>query len=37
MRRPEPIESVQVRALAAYDEIFGVDLGQAPGLLEVAS
>jgi hypothetical protein len=35
--RPEPVESVQVRDLAAYDEIFGIDLGQQPTLVEVAS
>lgn len=36
VRRPEPVEAVQVRDLAAYDEIFGIDLSQ-PTLLEVAS
>lgn len=35
--RPEPDEAVEVRDLAAYDEIFGIDLGQQPALLEVAS
>jgi hypothetical protein len=38
VHRPEPLESVEVRDLAAYDEIFGIDLGQQPDLvLEVAS
>jgi hypothetical protein len=37
VHRPEPLESVEVRDLAAYDEIFGIDLGQQPALLEVAS
>jgi hypothetical protein len=38
VHRPEPEEAVQVRDLAAYDEIFGIDLGQQPNLvLEVAS
>lgn len=30
--------SMQIRDLTAYDEIFGIDLGQQPaGLLEAAS
>ncbi|MET3351138.1 UNVERIFIED_ORG: hypothetical protein ABID57_002844 [Arthrobacter sp. UYEF1] len=38
VHRPEPEEAVEVRDLAAYDEIFGIDLGQQPNLvLEVAS
>ncbi|QCO99604.1 hypothetical protein FCN77_20185 [Arthrobacter sp. 24S4-2] len=37
VHRPEPEEAVQVRDLAAYDEIFGIDLGQHPALLEAAS
>ena len=37
VHRPEPAEAVQVRDLAAYDEIFGIDLGQQPARLEVAS
>jgi hypothetical protein len=37
IHRNEPLESVEVRDLAAYDEIFGIDLGQQPALLEVAS
>jgi transposase len=38
VRRPEPEEAVQIRDLAAYDEIFGIDLGQDPAvLLEAAS
>jgi hypothetical protein len=38
VHRAEPLESVEVRDLAAYDEIFGIDLDQqSPVLLEVAS
>jgi hypothetical protein len=40
VHRPEPEEAVEVRDLAAYDEIFGIDLGQWPDpdlVLEVAS
>jgi hypothetical protein len=36
VHRPEPGEAVQVRDLAAYDEILGIDLSQ-PTLLEAAS
>ena len=35
--RPEPVEAVQVRDLAAYDEIFGIDLGQPNLILDVVS
>ncbi|MET3810926.1 hypothetical protein [Arthrobacter sp. UYEF3] len=38
VHRPEREEAVQVRDLAAGDEIFGIDLGQKPNLvLAVAS
>jgi hypothetical protein len=37
VHRPEPEEAVEVRDLAAYDEIFGIDLGQPSLVLEVAS
>lgn len=30
VHRPEPEEAVQVRDLSAYDQIFGIDLGQQP-------
>lgn len=33
VHRAEPLESVEVRDLAAYDEIFGIDLGQQPDLI----
>jgi hypothetical protein len=38
VHRLKPVEAVQIRDLAAYDEIFGIDLGPQPaGLLETAS
>jgi hypothetical protein len=38
VHRLEPVGAVQIRDLAAYDEIFGIDLGPQPaGLLETAS
>lgn len=37
VRRPDPGEAVEVRDLAAYDEIFGIDLGLQSAILEVAS
>jgi hypothetical protein len=38
VHRPEPEKARQVRDRAAYDEIFGIDLGQQSNLvLEVAS
>jgi hypothetical protein len=38
VHRPKPEQAVEVRDLAAYDEIFGIDLGPQPDLvLEVAS
>jgi hypothetical protein len=38
VHRAETIEPVEARDLAAYDQIFGIDLGQqSPVLLEVAS
>ena len=38
VHRPEPVEAAEVRDLAAYDEdFFGIDHGQQPALLEVAS